>query len=246
MKKKLFALLLSCCLFASSSTVFASSVDISNMSLEELQDAYKELETKYNELAGIDDPESMVTQEPVDTSAGIFEIDVAAGFYTAGIDIPYGTYSLSAVSGSGNVHSRKCGLNEIMANPKDEWSIDSYNGAKFDNGSILEISGDLVLHIKSDNAQINNMTLRAVSAEVQTDLSAGNYTAGTDFPIGTYNVTALEGSGNVHSREADLNEIFSIDATEGWGVSQVSNVKFEEGAVLEVSSCSIRLVPVGE
>lgn len=242
MKKKIFVSLIAASSLLASTPCYAA--DVSSLSYKELLQAYYDLEAKYNELAGIEATEP-AEETPADETTSPFEATLGAGFYTAGLDIPCGTYTLTAVSGSGNVHSREAGINEIMANPTDEWSIDTYNGARFSSGSVLEVSGDLVLQISSDDSQLNNMTARVIGPEVQCDFGAGNYVAGVDFPVGTYNVVALEGSGNVHSSEADLNEIFSVEA-DGWGIYQVNNVKFEEGAILEISGCSIQLVPVGE
>lgn len=241
MKKKILAVVL-CGVFSAVSPVYASD-DIESMSYKELLQAYRDLEEKYNKLAGIEVQET-AEETPVDDSIGSFEADLSAGFYTPGVDIPFGTYTITAVSGMGNIHSSDAGLNEIMENPKSEYSIDTFNGAKLTTSSVLSVGNNLIIHIKSDDAQVNNMDTRIIGQEVQTDLGAGNYTAGTDFPVGTYNVVALDGFGNVHSSEADLNEILSVSGD--FGISQVNNVKFESGAALEVSGCTLRLVPVGE
>lgn len=180
-----------------------------------------------------------------DVETGAFEADLGAGFYTAGVDIPKGNYNLTAISGSGNVISKDGNINEIMAYPADKYYIDTFNGANFKYGGTLFVGGDLVLHIKSDEAETNNMKPRQISGEVATDLSAGNYTAGTNFPAGTYNIVGIQGSGNVISGEADVNEIISDAPKDGY-VTQINNVKFSDGDSLELSGCSVRLEPIGE
>ena len=56
---------------------------------------------------------------------------------------------------------------------------------------------------KSDSSQTSDTekdTLPEVIEEhYEIDLTAGNYTAGIDLPVGTYNLTATAGSGNVSS-----------------------------------------------
>ena len=67
------------------------------------------------------------TAEPV---VEHFEVDLSAGNYVAGVDIPAGTYNLTATSGSGNVSSSNMysgGLNEIMGSPADEYTQETFN-----------------------------------------------------------------------------------------------------------------------
>lgn len=85
-----------------------------------------------------------------------------------------------------------------------------------------------------------------VKEHYEIDLSAGNYTAGKDIPIGIYNITATSGTGNVSSSnmfDGGLNEVMG---QEGFGVTQFNNAVFTEGVTLTVSGTSIQLVPVGE
>lgn len=66
MKKKIVTFLLIGCLAASPTTIFASeNTDISDMTLEELQQAYLELEAKYNALLG----EENATEQQVDENS---------------------------------------------------------------------------------------------------------------------------------------------------------------------------------
>ena len=124
------------------------------------------------------------TAEPV---VEHFEVDLSAGNYVAGVDIPAGTYNLTATSGSGNLSSSNMysgGLNEIMGSPADEYTQETFNNLSLPEGETLSLTGTVVLHIVSEDAQTGNMTSRVIGSETQTDLSAGNYTAGTDFPAG--------------------------------------------------------------
>lgn len=71
-----------------------------------------------------------------------------------------------------------------------------------------------------------------------TELSAGHYIAGVDFPAGTYNITAVSGAGNVSSsnmHSGGLNELMS-GAANGNYISSFENAKFEAGTKLSISS----------
>lgn len=179
-----------------------------------------------------------------------YEVDLSAGNYTAGIDIPTGTYNLSATGGNGNVSSTNMysgGLNEIMGNPTDEYSTDSFNGLKMDDGVVLTLGGTVTLHLTSENANVSGITARSATDSTPIDLGSGNYTCGTDFQPGTYNIVATGGNGNVSSDnmyEGGLNEIMGT-TNDGFSITQYNNASFKEGNVLTISGTSIQLVPVG-
>lgn len=180
-----------------------------------------------------------------------YEVDLSAGNYTAGIDIPTGTYNLSATGGNGNVSSTNMysgGLNEIMGNPTDEYSTDSFNGLKMDDGVVLTLGGTVTLHLTSENANVSGMTARSASDSAPIDLGSGNYTCGTDFQPGTYNIIATGGNGNVSSDnmfEGGINEVMGA-TNDGFSITQYNNASFKEGNVLTISGTSIQLVPVGK
>lgn len=180
-----------------------------------------------------------------------FEIDLAAGHYTAGTDIPSGTYNLTATAGSGNVSSTNMysgGLNEVMGTPADEYTSDSFNGLKLDDGVVLSLGGTVTLHLVSENANVSGVVSRSAADAAPIDLGAGNYTCGTDFPAGTYTIIATGGNGNVSSDnmyEGGLNEILGT-SNDGFSISQFNNASFKDGNTLAISGTSVQLVPVGE
>ena len=79
-----------------------------------------------------------------------YEIDLSAGNYTAGKDIPIGTYNITATSGTGNVSSSNMfsgGLNEVMSPDDDGISQQSFNGLKMKKDVVLTVGGDVVIHL---------------------------------------------------------------------------------------------------
>jgi hypothetical protein len=124
----------------------------------------------------------------------------------------------------------------------------SFNNLQLPEGETLTLGGTVTLHIVSEDAQTGNMRNRTIGSETQMDLNAGNYTAGTDFPAGVYNIVSTGASGNVSSDnmfEGGLNEVLG-DGSDGLSVPQVNNVELPEGTVLSISGTSVQLVPVGE
>lgn len=170
-----------------------------------------------------------------------FEIELGAGNYAVGIDIPVGVYNLLAVSGSGNVISTK-GLNEIMSGTPDDFYIQTYNNASLPLKSVLRIGGDLVVKLTSEKAYVDNLSPRTNSLTEPVTLSSGNYTAGVDFLAGIYDIRLVQGSGNVISSAAGVNEIFGSNVNYGY-IKSFKNAPFLEGADLEISGVTIELVP---
>lgn len=189
---------------------------------------------------------SAESQEPVKEH---YEIDLSAGNYIAGKDVPVGTYNITATSGSGNVSSSNMyngGLNEVMGAENDGISQQSFNGLAMDENVTLSVGGNVVIHLVAEDAQTGNVTARGEASGTPVDLQAGNYTSGTDFPAGTYTIVATGGSGNVSSSnmfEGGLNEVMGND---GFGITQFNNAVLPEGETLSISGTSIQLVPVGE
>lgn len=79
-------------------------------------------------------------------------------------------------------------------------------------------------------------------------LTSGNYTAGKDFPTGTYTIEAISGYGNVSSSNLYNGGLNEIMAPNGSGnsdtVSSYKNVNLPKGTTLTVSNVTIKLVPV--
>lgn len=247
MKKRIIALLLCGSMVFAPVSAYASD----SMTLEELQEAYKELEKAYNKGIGKTDKKDS-KKASKDTMTEHFEADLSSGNYIAGKDIPVGTYNFTATSGNGNVSSTNLysgGINSIMGSPADEYTQETYNNVSLDDDVVLSLGGDVVLHIVSDNASLSTMQARVIPDDAQTiDLTSGNYTSGTDFPAGTYNVVATSGNGNVSSDnlyEGGINEIMGTDGS-AYTVESFNNVILDEGVILTVANVSVQLVPVGE
>lgn len=159
-----------------------------------------------------------------------------------------GTYTLTAVAGSGNVNSSNMfsgGLNEIMAAQPDEYSVAEFKNAKMESGITLKLSGTIELKLSCNSAAVSKMEARNNPLSEEIELGSGNYIAGTDFPAGEYDIIAIDGNGNVNSSnmfDGGLNEIFST-AADGYSISEFKNARFDEGVELKISSCTVKLVP---
>jgi Ni,Fe-hydrogenase I large subunit len=177
-----------------------------------------------------------------------YSTELTAGHYTAGIDFPVGTYTLTAVKGSGNVYSSNMfggGLNEVMGKPEDDFSIGEFKNAKLEKNVVLSVSSSLILNISSDAANVSEISDRVSNVEQAIELQSGNYIAGTDFTAGTYNIVATKGSGNVSTSnmfDGGLNEIMGT-AADGFSIKEFKNADLSEGVELSISGVSVRLEP---
>lgn len=131
-----------------------------------------------------------------------YSTELTPGNYTGGIDIPVGSYDLTLISGSGNIFcDSDAPINEIFGTDKDFNEIKSFNGVGVDQGDVLRTDGNLKIKAVSKKAQVKEMKPRKEDKSKAVTLSSGNYTAGDDFPAGTYIITATEGNGNVISTD---------------------------------------------
>ncbi len=193
-----------------------------------------------SQIGKSDQYEELTLKEP-------YTVKLTSGHYTSGIDFPAGTYSITALSGSGNVYSDNAfhgGLNELMSGTKKDHYISEFKNCELPPGTVLSISG-VKISISSDAADVAGRTARTTDLTKEVRLSAGNYIAGTDFPAGTYNVVAVSGSGNVWSSNAldgGLNEIMSDTADDHY-LLEFKNVNLSDGIELKISGMTIKLVP---
>lgn len=194
------------------------------------------------------------TPEPAAPATEEYSTDLTAGFYTAGTDIPVGSYDLTLVSGQGNVYSGPdAGINEIFGTDKDLGCVSSYNGVKLEQGDVLSISGNVKITAASKAAEVKEMKARTEDTDNVVTLTPGNYTAGTDFPAGTYDITATDGRGNVISDDPegftnDVNEIMTPTPDDSGleEISEFQNAPFPENTTLEVRDVTVNLTPVSE
>ena len=198
----------------------------------------------------VEEPDDLPESEPAETeppapTEAPFESDLTSGHYTAGIDFPAGTYTITWISGSGNVSSDNMfsgGLNEIFSDR--DLGITEYKNAKFPDGVVLSVSS-VKVHISSDSADVGSLRDRENPLTEEISLTSGNYTAGEDFPGGIYDVIAVKGKGNVNSSnifDGGINAIMSPTGSDLYE-SSYKNIELPDGVTLTVSGVEIKLVP---
>lgn len=177
-----------------------------------------------------------------------FTTELQSGHYTAGIDIPSGTYNVTVVSGnSGNVSSSNLyngGINAVMGESADDIHISEFKNLKLPKGETLSVSG-LTIKIESPEVDPSSVIGRADNTAEEITLSSGNFVAGTDFKAGVYNVELVEGLGNVSSNnmyDGGLNIVIG-DGSDGFSINSFQNVDFKAGIELSVSGVTIKLTP---
>lgn len=186
---------------------------------------------------------SSATTAPVDTTPATINVDktLGSGFYTVGTDIPSGTYSFKATSGGGNVMTEDGSINEIMGvSSKGSGYQPTFSNANLTDGAVLEIAG-VTLEVTCGSASGVPLQPRSQSITGTKQFSAGNYTAGKDFPAGTYDLKALSGGGNVTTADGKLNAIMGTD--DDTYEKTYSNVELDDGAVLQISGATISMTP---
>lgn len=176
-----------------------------------------------------------------------YSINLSSGHYTAGIDIPAGTYNVTAVSGAGNVSSTNMysgGMNSIMAPKADDLHIAEFKNLKLPEGETLSVSG-VTIKLDSDEVDKSNISERTGNTAKEITLSDGNYTAGKDFDPGTYDISWVKGSGNVASDNmfaSGLNVIIG-EKEDSLHITRFENASFEKDNTLTISGVTIKMTP---
>ena len=237
--KRIIAVIMTFVVLVTAAPVRATEIDDR---IAEIQQQIKALKAELNNLKAQKASENTTTQH--------YEIDLSAGYYTIGMDIPVGTYHISSVSGSGNVYCRGGDLNEIFGG---SYGIAEYNNFSAKQDAILSISSDVVIRLTSENANLGAMISRTVLESFNwVEAPAGVYTVGIDIPEGCYHVYALSGSGNAHvsdngHNDGDLNEIFAVSRDYSGYITDFYNLYLYDGNELEITSdLLLRFDQVGE
>ncbi len=136
-----------------------------------------------------------------------------SGNYIAGEDFPEGVYDLVPVSGGGNVQGS--GLNEIMGVGGNDFYTNYFDNKEFKAGDSLKVSGVSLKLVPQTNDKFF-------------------------IPDGTYNLTAIEGGGNVTG--SGLNEIMGVEGGSFY-VRNYDNAKLTDGAKLRLSGVALELEP---
>lgn len=194
------------------------------------------------------DKQDEIEQDDFSDVETVYEL--AAGYYTAGIDIPVGKCNVVAVSGTGNLQSSNMfngGINEVFGIDKGNGLYtESFNGLKLPENTVLYVRGDLVIKVEYTSIT-GRATGRKYDEENVIELSDGNYIAGEDFPVGVYTIEAVSGRGNLISSnlfDGGVNEMFGIDNGNGWYIDKIQNVELGENVDLEVKGgLTIKLIP---
>ena len=213
--------------------------------------------------------EDNIIEEPAKES---FSDTLTAGHYTVGIDIPSGTYKFFAKSGFGNIFSESSSINEIFDAGTSAAELmpggvsEKLENVELENGDILSITGTLEISAGCDHAE---ETLQRDQDLKELELEYGIFTAGDDFPSGTYDVTWIEGFGNIqtdpYNSNTGINEIFGSklgeegsltdilsddnyqdmydDLNEVMPISEFKNVTFKDGDLLRIENIKVKLTP---
>jgi hypothetical protein len=191
---------------------------------------------------------------------GPADLQLTSGNYTAGNDFPAGEYDITAVSGSGNVSSSNIysgGINAAMGTEEANKAAGSdlyeqkYSNIKLPGDVVLSVSGGVTVRLVSDDASTAPLKPRVQPNTQTVELGNGNFTAGKDFPAGTYDIVAVSGGGNVSSDNLFSGGINAVMGTKGESKSagialyeqEYKNIELPQGTALSISGVSIRLIP---
>ena len=171
------------------------------------------------------------------------------GHYTAGIDFPAGRYNIEAVKGGGNVSSTNAfsgGINAIMgvAGQGDMFQ-QKYSNINLPKGTVLSISR-VAVTISSDAASASALEPRNQPIRDSVTLGNGHFVAGKDFPAGTYDISAVSGSGNVSSSNILSGGINAMMGVAGQGdlfEQLYKNIALTKDVTLSISNVRVKLTP---
>lgn len=179
------------------------------------------------------------------SGSDVYETTLTAGHYTAGIDIPPGTYTITSLSGTGNATSTKVfsGAIDGKGDNNNENIKTTIENAQLPNNIVLTLTGSLVVKISTTTADLNAIKPRENKAQKIVTLTPGEYKSGQDFDEGTYNVVWVSGLGTVSSSNLFDKGILERMGFDDLTAKEFKNLEMDDGSTLTVSDVTIKLVP---
>ena len=197
----------------------------------------------------LEEPKSNKKVEKQNVQTEAYEVELSAGHYVVGVDIPAGIYDVTAVKGTGNVSSSNMfdgGINQVMGTQNDGLSVKEFKNLKLDQKDVsITVNGTAVIKLSSQAAQTKNLKPKENPAQKEYTFSSGNYIVGKDIERGIYDIIAVKGNGNISSDnmfEGGINEVFGTNQ-DGFYVKEFKNAYFNDDVQLTVSGVTIKLVP---
>lgn len=161
-------------------------------------------------------------QSEVIAHAKATAVTLGSGSYKVGDEIKPGRYVITAQSGSGNL-SGSNGLNVILGDSADD-----------DLGQITSYTMDLKKNAKVKIDGIEAVDFKPVAKRsYSTNLSAGQWVVGKDIKPGRYVIKAVQGNGNLSTKDGEVNEIMGVTSDDDLGQVTKTTQTLHRGQVLE-------------
>lgn len=214
-------------------------------------------------IVGDDKSGNLVNSSEESIETEVFTTTLTAGHYIVGTDIPVGTYSFYSKKGTGNLLSDDGSINEIFDYENgigsdiglENFGTEELNNIPLSEGTIVTVTSTQEISAGCDDGHVSELKARNQNLE-EIELGYGLYAAGDDFPVGTYNVTWIEGNGNIQTNPYDLytgiNEIMGEETAsyeelqnlnDRLYIRSFNNLILNEGDILEINDIKVRLTP---
>lgn len=221
----------------------ASAEGLSNMSDEELITMYREI------------------QSILLSRSGNYEIQLNAGRYVIGEDLPSGSYRIEA-KGAYSSSTLKVYDDSEAKYPNDTFILaELYNSSvigklDMDDGNILEITGSTVSIAYYNAAQIQLEIDESAQPTSENDASdaepvdslvvpPGKYQVGPEIPQGTYRVVCEEAYGmasfSVFDSEKAVFPSYDTLLSPLMGNAEIGKIELKKGSYVEVAEGSVTL-----
>ena len=186
---------------------------------------------------------------PVDPDSEITVLYLQSGNYTAGTDIPSGTYDIEVIYGSGSVYSDNYGYGKInlyMGINEDAYTASSFTNMVLNDGDTLTISGPS-LKLTSYDASTEELLGREPWAEEGYTLTSGNYRVGRDFEPGVYDILYNDGDGSFdfENEKDGLYGYYWFNTDKDYGITAFYHCYLSDGTEISVSGIKVDIYPSG-
>lgn len=212
----------------------------------------------------LDDMEYEYALYSMPENGAAYDTYLTAGNYTAGCQLPEGTYELKVLYGNGTIDVEDSDNNIYIYEWLDSSTEEGYGqivNLQLYQGAEVRISDGLELKLSSTNAQSQKL-LEGIPNALTETVAVGNepLMAGRDFPAGVYDIYSAEGFGvvDIYEESDDAGEenyiylisqlLQSEEDADSEGrmedyAAAVRNIILEEGMYVDGNGMPLELIP---
>ncbi|MBE6822659.1 hypothetical protein [Caproiciproducens sp. LBM24188] len=159
-----------------------------------------------------------------------------------GVDLPAGTYKITAHKGTGTFATSDNSVNAKLSKVADATHQQVIKNVAIHDGTTVSVTGVTVKIVCKEKVDLSKLKERTNTATKTYKLKPGSYTVGNDMEAGTYDLYTEDGSGTVATTDGKFSISVGSDTSDA-NQRRFKNVTFQKGQTLKITGATMKFSP---